>query len=150
MQQWKSQHVMDSDLGHIDRVDGSVYAPEMNDLEIDIHRGQDPVTHQKIQPSAKSRTRGALLNGLRNGELEKAVDQMEADQAEAERKASVRAGAKQKTKGALLAGLRNGELEKAVDQMEADQATSSASRFNGRRSGMHADGSFSNPLLDGF
>jgi hypothetical protein len=133
MQQWKSQHVMESDLGHIDRVDGSVFASEMNDLEIDVHRGQDPVTHQKIQPSAKSKTRGALLNGLRNGELEAAVDKMEADQAEAERREAVKAGAKKKTKGALLAGLRNGELEAAVDKMEADQAASSSFEIDGSR-----------------
>ena len=148
MQQWKSQHVMESDLGHIDRVDGSVFASEMNDLEIDVHRGQDPVTHQKIQPSAKSKTRGALLNGLRNGELEAAVDKMEADQAEAERREAVKAGAKKKTKGALLAGLRNGELEAAVDKMEADQAASSSFEIDGSRLGMRTDGSFANPLLD--
>lgn len=123
MQEWKSQHVMQSDLGHIDRVDGSVYAPEMNDFEIDQHRGQDVVTHQKIvQPSAKAKTRGALLAGLKNGELEKAVDKMESDQAEVERKAAVKAGAQKKTRGALLAGLKNGELEKAVEKMEEDTA----------------------------
>jgi hypothetical protein len=155
MQQWKSQHVMAADLGHIDRVDGSIYAPEMNDLEIDVHRGQDPVTHQKIEkkpaPSAKAKTRGALLTGLRNGELEKAVDKMEADQAETERKAAVKAGAVKKTKGALITGLRNGELEKAVEKMEQDTAAEEASNgpkngFNPRQSGMHADGSFTNPI----
>lgn len=111
MQQWKSQHVMESDLGHIDRVDGSIFAPEMNDLEIDMHRGQDPVTHQKvqkIQPSAKSRTRGALLSGLRNGELEKAVEKMERD--------------------------------------TAAEPSSRDSSFDGRRSGMHEDGTFTNPI----
>ena len=95
----------------------------MNDFEIDTHRGQDVVTHQKIvQPSAKAKTRGALLTGLRNGELEKAVDKMDAHTAEVERKAVVKAGAQKKTRGALLAGLKSGELEKAVEKMETDEA----------------------------
>lgn len=89
MQQWRAQHVAEQDLGHLDRVDGSIFATELNDMEIDQHRGQDVVTHRKQRSAeAKDKTRGVLLDGLRSGELERVVDKMDADQSLAEAEAA--------------------------------------------------------------
>ena len=64
MQQWRAQHIAEQDLGHLDRVDGSIFATELNDMEIDQHRGQDVVTHRKKRSAeAKDKTRGVLLDG---------------------------------------------------------------------------------------
>jgi hypothetical protein len=82
--------------------------------------------------SARAKTRGALLAGLRSGKLAKAVDAMDEaggpegalalqNQETAETKAlgNKPQSARSKTRGALLAGLRNGKLAKAVDAMDS-------------------------------
>ena len=80
--------------------------------------------------ASKAKTRGDLLGGLRNGNLEAAVAKMEEDTAGEEEapapapaapKTDV-AASKAKTRGALLAGLKNGNLQVAVEKMEADTA----------------------------
>jgi hypothetical protein len=84
--------------------------------------------------SVHSKTRGALLAGLRSGKLAKAVDAMddaggpeEALALQNKKKAEATAlalrnkptSARSKTRGALLAGLRNGKLATAVDSMDS-------------------------------
>jgi hypothetical protein len=85
------------------------------------------------QPSARSKTRGALLAGLRSGKLAKAVDAMDDAGGPPETKGmqdkqqhpvlrdrapESASSTRSKTRGALLAGLRSGKLAKAVDAMD--------------------------------
>ena len=82
-----------------------------------------PVLQPAATETPKAATKRALLTGLRNGNLERAVGKMEEDTAVEEGKeAAATETPKAATKRALLAGLRNGNLERAVGKMEADTA----------------------------
>ena len=103
-----------------------------------------PSLPSKTDTTAKrSKTRSALLGGLRSGKLEQAVSKMEGDVAAEEAIAAPSstgppalppslpsktdtAATRSKTKSALLGGLRSGKLEQAVSKMEGDVAAEEA------------------------
>ena len=101
------------------------------------------VPSSEKKSSVRSRTRSALLAGLRSGKLEAAVSGMNDVNAtsaagslaavntknatavpESQKPSSLRS----RTRGALLAGLRSGKLEAAVNAMNADGSPGSSSR----------------------